>query len=172
MTERLNVSIIGGGLAGALTARVLRERYNVTILERTTDLIEVGAAINVGPNGVRILAKYGFDRQKAGSNPVRKIKNWDKDGKMLLENKINAKEEYGDDWLFQHRADLRAEFLRLATAPSQDLGLTGEPARIRYGAKIVNVDVDKGLFSSILEKRSSRILSLVGPPHPLSASRC
>lgn len=145
MTERLNITIIGGGLAGAFTARVLRERHNVTILERTTDPIEVGAAINVGPNGVRILAKYGFDREKVGSIPVRRIKNWNKDGKMLLENQINAKEEYGEDWLFQHRADLRAEFLRLATAPSQDLRLNGEPARIRYGANVVDVDVEEGI---------------------------
>ena len=48
MTESLNISVIGGGLAGALTARVLRERrYTIAILELTTDPLEVGAAINV-----------------------------------------------------------------------------------------------------------------------------
>ena len=85
-------------LPGALSARVLGERHYVTILERTTDLTEVGAVINVGPNGVRILAKYGFFREKAGSIPVSRTKSWNKDSKvLLLKTKLCIQEEYGDD---------------------------------------------------------------------------
>jgi salicylate hydroxylase len=46
---------------------------------------------------------------------------------------------------FSTALTLELKFLRLATAPSRDIGLTGGPARIRYVAKIVNVDVEEGI---------------------------
>ncbi|KAJ6022817.1 hypothetical protein N7460_013212 [Penicillium canescens] len=144
---RIQVAIVGGGLAGTLAARVLREHHDVTIYERCKTAIEVGAAINIGPNGVKILEQLGFDRTRVGSLPVGRTLTWNKQGELKLESEMKCVEEYGADWLFNHRADLRDEFLRLATASSDDLKIGGAPAIIRYGAEVVNVDVDQGVLT-------------------------
>jgi salicylate hydroxylase len=84
-SKPLNVAIVGAGLARALAARVLREKHNVTLYERSRGSVEVGAAINVGSNGVRILDTLGFNRLLAGSMPVGAKKAYSKEGKLTLE---------------------------------------------------------------------------------------
>jgi salicylate hydroxylase len=138
-SERLKIAIVGGGLAGALSARVLREKHDVTIYERSKAVSEVGAAINIGPNGVKILESLGFDRSRVGSLPVGRTKTWDKEGNMMLDTVLQCHKEFGADWLFNHRADLRDEFLRLAIA--EDDSLPGCPSKIHFGTEVTNVDV-------------------------------
>ncbi|KAI1028667.1 hypothetical protein LB503_002667 [Fusarium chuoi] len=140
----LDVVIIGAGLAGLLAARVLREKHNVKVYERSSTPIEVGAAINVGPNGVRILDTLGFDRSKAGSLPVGATKVFTKDGHLQLDEKNSYVEKYGADWLFQHRADLRGEFLRLATEDTGISGIPGRPAEVLWDQQVIDIDPEEG----------------------------
>jgi salicylate hydroxylase len=147
----LTVVIVGAGLAGALAARVLREKHNVKVYERMPTPAEVGAAINIGPNGVRILDSLHFDRSRAGSLAVCGTKVYDKAGQLKMDKYTNYKERYGADWLFQHRADLRAEFLRLATADSSDSSDTGSsgiipglPAQVYWDCPVREVDPEEG----------------------------
>lgn len=56
----------------------------------------------------------------------------------------NILETFGEQWLSFHRSDLRAEFIRLATCPSSDLGISGAPATLVFGAKVTSVDVETG----------------------------
>ncbi|KAG5797859.1 hypothetical protein H9Q69_003087 [Fusarium xylarioides] len=140
----LDVIIIGAGLAGLLAARVLREKHNVKVYERSSTPIEVGAAINVGPNGVRILDTLGFDRSRAGSLPVAATKVFTKEGHLQLDEKNSYVEKYGADWLFQHRADLRGEFLRLATEDTGISGIPGRPAEVLWDQKVIDIDAEEG----------------------------
>ncbi|KAK1991601.1 FAD/NAD(P)-binding domain-containing protein [Colletotrichum falcatum] len=143
-SDRLKVVIVGAGLAGTLAARVLREKHDVTIYERNADAAEVGAAINVGPNGVRILDTLHFDRARCGSLPVQGTKVFNKEGKLVMDSLKNYAQEYGADWLFQHRADLRDEFLRLATADPDTSGIPGRPARVLWNSAVAGVDAEAG----------------------------
>lgn len=51
---------------------------------------------------------------------------------------------YGADFLVHYRVDIRNEFLRLATAPSAELGVEGVPARVCWGCEVVSVDPESG----------------------------
>ena len=143
--SNLKVTIIGGGLAGLITARVLREKHAVTVIEKFPGGHELGAAINVAPNGMRILERLGFDKAQAGSVVSGGTITLNHEGRVLQEtNWPDIHDKFGGDWTFQHRADLWNEFLRLAEAPSKDLGLNGDPAKILWGAEAVDVDVESG----------------------------
>ncbi|PYH78345.1 FAD/NAD(P)-binding domain-containing protein [Aspergillus uvarum CBS 121591] len=133
----LNIAIIGSGIAGLLAARILREQHHVTIYERTPSANETGAAINIGPNGIVILESVGLDRRRARAIPVARTLAYNKAGAVTADTTLDYRREFGADWLFFHRADLRDELLRLATAPSEELGVMGDPARVRWGVGVV-----------------------------------
>ena len=59
---RDRVTIVGGGVAGLATACALaRPGRRVTLHERAPDFAEVGAGLQVSPNGMRALAALGLD---------------------------------------------------------------------------------------------------------------
>ncbi|KAE8417514.1 hypothetical protein BDV36DRAFT_283708 [Aspergillus pseudocaelatus] len=165
MDQPLKITIVGAGLAGLLVARVLRERHNVTLVEKFHGGHEVGAAINLGPNGVRIIEQLGFNQTRCQSVGCGETRTLNKDGKLLgAESMAHLKEIYGAEWLFQHRADLWNEFLRLAECPSADLGISGEPAKILWGQEVVSVDVESGdvFLSSGLKLESDLVVGADG----------
>lgn len=56
----LDVIIIGAGIAGLSTGLALAQHHHsVTILERSSELTEVGAGIQLAPNATRILRRLG-----------------------------------------------------------------------------------------------------------------
>lgn len=142
--QGLDIAIVGGGIAGALTARVLREAHRVTIYERANDAGEVGAAIALGPTAVKILESIGFDQERAGSIPAGLIKLYDHKGNPGHEKHMDTLKSYGAEHLAYHRSDLRNELLRLAVAESGELGIQGCPARIAWGCKVTAVDAEAG----------------------------
>ena len=59
--ERNPVVIAGGGIGGLAAAMACaRQRVPVQLLERATQLSEVGAGIQIGPNVTRILQAWGL----------------------------------------------------------------------------------------------------------------
>lgn len=62
-TARLQIAIIGAGIAGLGAAIALKHHpsIDVQIYERAGELREIGASIALGPNGMRALDRLGVD---------------------------------------------------------------------------------------------------------------
>lgn len=141
----LQITIIGAGIAGLFAARVLREKHNVTVLERSAGGNEVGAALTPGPNATRILDQYGWDPKRCGALVLGAARTFDHKGSLLQESSLTGiKQTFGSNWHVVHRIDLWNELLRLATAPSEELGIGGKPANIKWRAQVLDVNPGSG----------------------------
>jgi salicylate hydroxylase len=143
--NKLRVIIIGSGLAGLTAARILREHHHVTVYERGDQTAATGGqGISISPNAVKILERIGYDREKAGAVPIYGYRSYDKEGNVKKDHEVDLKTRYGADQLTQKRSDFRDELMRLATAPSVELEIKGNPAHIVYDTKVVDLDAEEG----------------------------
>lgn len=62
-TSKLQVAVVGAGIAGLGAAVALKNHpgVDVQIYERASELREIGASIALGPNGMRTLDRLGVD---------------------------------------------------------------------------------------------------------------
>ena len=59
--QDLDITVIGGGIGGLTCALALRQRgASVTVLEQAQAITEVGAGIQVSPNGLRVIEALGL----------------------------------------------------------------------------------------------------------------
>jgi len=64
MTNSFTIIICGAGLGGLGAAIALaRKGHQVTVVEATSQLNEVGAGIQIPPNSSRILQSYGLEEK-------------------------------------------------------------------------------------------------------------
>ena len=67
---RLRTYVIGGGIGGLATALALAQRgADVTVLEQAPEITEVGAGLQISPNGFAVLAALGLGAP-AGACPI------------------------------------------------------------------------------------------------------
>ncbi len=113
--------IAGGGIGGLATALALSKKgFRSRILERRATFSEAGAGIQIGPNGVRVLATLGVDQSLAplvGRPDDLRIRDG-RTGRQItalpLGSAIEAR--LGMPYWTAHRADLQAALLARATA--------------------------------------------------------
>jgi salicylate hydroxylase len=68
--ERTDFVVAGGGIGGwACTLALAREGYSVRVLERTAELREIGAGIQMAPNATRVLSELGILNDVIGRVP-------------------------------------------------------------------------------------------------------
>ena len=116
----LRVAIIGAGIGGLAAACALRQRgMEVALYERSTRLEEVGAGLQIGPNGVKVLRALGLEDalMRNAFEPLSIMSiTWD-EGRLRFRQPLKAvaREKYGAPYMTAHRADLHA-MLRSAAA--------------------------------------------------------
>ncbi|MEO0936813.1 MAG: FAD-dependent monooxygenase [Pseudomonadota bacterium] len=119
----MRVAIIGGGIAGLACAAVfVRRGADVTIHEQAPALREVGAGLQITPNGARVLAALGVPLAQKSVKAGAVVPTSAITGRALARFDLSAKTYH-----FVHRADL-IEMLAAAC----------KGADIRTGARIEN----------------------------------
>lgn len=151
-----NITVLGAGIAGLASAIALARRgARVTVVERAPELGEVGAAIQVTPNGQAVLAALGLgDRFGKIATPLSQlnIRDYRRTGVLATVDLTRQARAGGHGYGAVHRADLIA----LLAAAASRLGvsiLTGrEVTGIAIGFDQVMLPMAGG------SQRSTRIL--------------
>jgi salicylate hydroxylase len=113
MTVPNRIAVIGGGIGGLTTAlALLRRGLDVEVYEQAARLGELGAGIQISPNGTRIL--HALELEKALGTiqvmPLRKdIRHW-RTGRTWNWYDLGAttQQRYGFPHVLLHRGDLHA----------------------------------------------------------------
>src|ERR1700733_4427967 len=134
----IKVIIIGAGIGGLAAACALRQRgIEVAIYERSQKLEEVGAGLQIGPNGVKVLRALGLEDElmRNGFEPLSIMSiTWD-EGRLRFRQPLKAiaREKYGAPYMTAHRADLH-NLLRRAIGDTQ----------LQLGAHCIGADTVNG----------------------------
>ncbi|NPC97048.1 FAD-dependent monooxygenase [Nocardioides sp. zg-DK7169] len=144
----MRVVIAGGGIGGMTAAlALLKKGFEVELYEQAQEIKEVGAGIQISPNGNRVLDALGvFDTLKQLScDPERKeLRLWNSGEPWpLFDLGPLAIERYGYPYLTVYRPDL-LDTLRQAV-------LAEDPHAIRLKSRVVGVSQDDTSASITLE---------------------
>lgn len=112
MGERPTILIIGAGIGGLTTAlSVARAGFDAVIAERTAELSEIGAGIQLSPNAGRVLADLGLDEAIAAAAIEPKsieVRSGASGGTLASIPVGLFRERFGFPYRVIHRADLQA----------------------------------------------------------------
>ncbi|KAJ6536376.1 hypothetical protein B0H19DRAFT_1183324 [Mycena capillaripes] len=132
---RLHIVVIGGGIGGLSAAYCLgRAGHRITVLERASDIADVGAGIQIGPNLSRLLIRWGLGGKlkDLGTQPEAITFLRYSDGERIGWTRWGSsiEDEHGAPYYHIHRAELLGMLHTLAK-PYMTL---------RLNSKVVSVD--------------------------------
>ncbi|MBU2982793.1 FAD-dependent monooxygenase [Lentibacter algarum] len=136
MLETLNITIIGAGIGGLAAAQVLATRgAKVTVLEQASEVSEVGAGLQVSPNGLAVLRAMGLEQPLVSSGAVLAEKIWLKDyqgaGVLPLDLAKTPEQKY----YFLHRSDLINVLLDGAREAGVEVLLSQQVKAVQNGGR-------------------------------------
>jgi salicylate hydroxylase len=119
--------IAGAGIAGLSAALALaRSNHSITVLEQASELSEVGAGIQLGPNAMHILMGWGLGEAilNKGCEPIDLIVRDGKDDEQLASRRLDAaRTRYGAPHVCIRRADLQSVLLQAAISAGVEIQL-------------------------------------------------
>jgi salicylate hydroxylase len=104
----LDIAVIGGGIGGLAAALALRQRgASVTVLEQAEAITEVGAGIQVSPNGLRVIEALGLAGRLAACSVQGRAVSLRNGATGEEVARLDLKRLPPDQrYFFMHRADL------------------------------------------------------------------
>jgi salicylate hydroxylase len=107
----MRVLVVGGGIGGLATGIALAQRgHSVSVLEQAPELSEVGAGLQIAPNGWRVLEALGVTPLLRATlfEPERIEMRMGKSGYRVfgLQMRGYAQQRWGAPYIHIHRADL------------------------------------------------------------------
>jgi salicylate hydroxylase len=139
--------IVGGAGIGGLTLALalLRRGVDVVVYEQADQLVEVGAGIQISPNGTRALADLGVldELAKVSSEPdAKKIRLWNTGQTWpLFDLGPDCVTQYGYPYLMIHRGDLQSVLLAAVRRH--------KPDAVRMASRIVDFAQDDKAVTAI-----------------------
>ncbi|KAF7336870.1 FAD/NAD(P)-binding domain-containing protein [Mycena venus] len=138
----ISISIVGAGIGGLTAALALRRNgHHVQIFEASEIKTEVGAALGVPLNALRVLDHLGISRDNLKSVPFSGGVSFDAESGERTHSWA-APASSPMIGLLCHRSDLYEELKRLAIGEGE-----GPRAKLHLGAKVVACDPEKATIT-------------------------
>jgi len=152
------VVVAGGGIGGLAAALACaRQGVPVQLLERATQLSEVGAGIQIGPNVTRILQAWGLGDAlvQVAAFPKRLQARDARTGQVLGSLRLGERAQalYGAPYATIHRADLQAMLHTAVQAVGVDVRLGQTVQGWRETAEGLAVTTAEGLAVGAADQR-------------------
>lgn len=169
MTAGQPILIAGGGIGGLTLALTLAQSGRASIvLERQARHAAVGAGIQIGPNGTRILQRLGVAEALRASvgEPESIVVHASASGRVLASLPLGAwiANRHGAPYWVVHRGDLHRVLLNAAAANGH--------ITIRTGFEVAGVtETDAGLFVTDAAGNTAEGAALIGADGLWSAVR-
>ena len=135
MIEGLKTYIIGAGIGGLALARVLALRgADVTVLEQAGEIKEVGAGLQISPNGLAVLRAIGLEPAlvRSGAVLADTVRLMDYRGGEVV--RLDLTQMSPQKYYFVHRAELISLLAEGARAAGAKIELLQKVERVEPGA--------------------------------------
>ncbi|SIS70915.1 salicylate hydroxylase [Roseivivax lentus] len=131
----LSIAVIGGGIGGLAAATALaRHGARVTLFEQADAIREVGAGLQLSPNGLKVMAALGLEAGLGSAPRASAVSLRDyRAGREVLRLDL-ARLGPGMNYRFVHRADLIDLLAGAARAAGVTLRLSHKVRRVTPGA--------------------------------------